>query len=72
MGKPLYFHFLLLKKTNFGYNLKNDLSETQNLATQHTDKTAELRRELEEWRTDVDAEMMQPNPDYDPTISKLP
>ena len=50
------------------YNLADDLSETKNLATTETAKVAELRRELDAWRREVGAEMMKPNPDYDPSV----
>ena len=46
------------------YNLGKDLSETTNLAKSEPAKLAELRKELETWRREVDAEMMEPNPDY--------
>jgi len=49
------------------YNLAEDLGETRNLAPEKIARTAELRRELAAWRQTVGAEMMQPNPDYDPT-----
>jgi len=48
------------------YNLANDLSETSNLAKSETAKANELRQELDAWRKEVGAEMMKPNPDYDP------
>jgi arylsulfatase A len=50
------------------YNLANDLSETQNIATTETARVDELRRELDAWRNEVGAEMMTPNPDYDPSV----
>jgi arylsulfatase A-like enzyme len=50
------------------YHLADDLSETQNLASTETAKLDELRRELDAWRKDVGAEMMKPNPDYDPGV----
>jgi arylsulfatase A-like enzyme len=50
------------------YNLADDLGETRNLAAGNSAKTAELRRALEAWRRDVGAEMMRPNPDYDPNV----
>jgi arylsulfatase A len=53
------------------YNLAADLGETRNLAATEPARTAELRRELEAWRRDVGAEMMRPNPDYDPN-AQLP
>lgn len=49
------------------YHLGDDLSETHNLATERTDLVDELRRDLDAWHQDVEAEMMKPNPDYDPT-----
>ena len=50
------------------YNLSEDLSESKNLAAEQTAKVDELRRELDAWRKDVGAEMMKPNPDYDPSM----
>lgn len=47
------------------YNLADDLSETKDLAAEQTSKVDELRRELEAWRNEVGAEMMEPNPDYE-------
>jgi arylsulfatase A len=54
------------------YNLDKDLSETTNLAKSHPEKLAELRMELEAWRAEVGAEMMRPNPDFDPTSADKP
>lgn len=48
------------------YNLAEDLSEARNLASERTDLVKELRGRLDAWRRDVGAEMMRPNPDYDP------
>ena len=53
------------------YNLADDLSETKNLAATETAKVNELRRELDAWRKEVGAEMMKPNPDYDPQREAL-
>jgi hypothetical protein len=50
------------------YNLSDDLGETRNLAAIELARTADLRRELEAWRGEVGAEMMRPNPDYDPEV----
>jgi arylsulfatase A len=49
------------------YNLANDVSERNNLAAAQPENVAELRRELDAWRKEVRAEMMKPNPDYDPS-----
>lgn len=51
------------------YNLKDDLGETRNLVEAQPALAAELRRELDAWRRSVGAEMMQPNPDYDPSAT---
>jgi hypothetical protein len=50
------------------YNLANDLSETRNLVSIETARVRELQAELDAWRKDVGAEMMKPNPDYDPGV----
>jgi len=54
------------------YNLAADLGETRNLAAAEPARLAELRRELEEWRRAVGAEMMAPNPGYDPSFQPVP
>lgn len=46
------------------FNLKEDLSETQNLAEKRPEKAAELREQLHQWRADVGAAMPSPNPDF--------
>ncbi len=46
------------------YNLKNDIGETQNLADEMPEKTAQLYKMLDHWRTSVNAMMPIPNPDY--------
>ena len=46
------------------YHLGRDLSETTNLAQKEPSKLAEMQKELEAWRKEVDAEMMEPNPDH--------
>ncbi|MEM7234237.1 MAG: sulfatase [Planctomycetota bacterium] len=51
------------------YDLETDLSETENLAERKPELTAALRKQLEAWRRDVGAQMMEPNPDYDPSRS---
>jgi hypothetical protein len=46
------------------YNLQDDLGEQNNLAAQMPAKTEQMRRMLEMWRRDVDAQDMSPNPDH--------
>ncbi len=48
------------------YHLKRDLSESKNVADQHPEKVARLRKQLHAWRDSVAAQMPVPNPDYDP------
>jgi arylsulfatase A-like enzyme len=53
------------------YNLADDLGETRNLAASNPELAGDLRSELDAWREEVGAEMMCPNPDYDPS-AQLP
>lgn len=48
------------------YNLKDDLSEQNDLAAKMPDKVKELRKLLADWRKSVDAKLATPNPNYDP------
>ena len=48
------------------YNLKSDLSETQNLAQEMPEKRDELLKLLADWRQQVKAQMPTPNPNFDP------
>ncbi len=47
------------------YDLKQDLSEKNDLAEAMPDKAAELRKALHDWRKEVGALMPEPNPDYE-------
>src|SRR3990172_3988634 len=46
------------------YNLRDDLGETNNLASKMRDKAAELHHALAAWRLSVKAQMPTRNPDY--------
>ena len=46
------------------FNLKDDIGEQDDLAKSNPEKVKELLAKLHEWRQDVDAQMMTPNPDY--------
>jgi hypothetical protein len=46
------------------YNLKEDPSESNDLATRDPDRTEKMLRTLRGWRRDIDAQMPSPNPDY--------
>ncbi len=48
------------------YNLAKDPGETTDLAAKMPEKTAELSANLNAWRQSVGAQMMKPNPNYDP------
>lgn len=48
------------------YNLGDDIAESHSLADDRPDVVDQLQRELDAWRIKVRAEMMTPNPDYDP------
>jgi arylsulfatase A len=54
------------------YNLKDDPEEQHDLSAAEPKKTAELRSELQAWRTRVGAQLPTPNPDYDPAKSTAP
>ena len=48
------------------YDLARDPKEANNLAAAQPEKAAALLKELQAWRKSVDAQMMTPNPNYDP------
>lgn len=49
------------------FNLANDGSEKQNLATQEKERVQTLRAQLHDWQKQVGAKMPMPNPKYDAT-----
>jgi arylsulfatase A-like enzyme len=52
------------------FNLRDDPTETRNLATAEPKRAAALQARLAEWRTAVGAQMPTVNPDYDPARAK--
>ena len=48
------------------YNLELDPGESNNLAPKNNELAVSLLHELQAWRRKVDADMMKPNPDYNP------
>lgn len=46
------------------YNLKDDISEQQDLSDKMPEKTIEMHNQLKQWRQDINANMPVPNPDY--------
>ncbi len=49
------------------YNLKNDLSEQNNLANARPDIASKLLAQLNNWRDEVHAQLPPTNPDFDPS-----
>ena len=53
------------------YNLKDDPSEANNLASSNPKKVQEMLQKLEKWRADFGAPIpTKKNPDYDPAFEK--
>ena len=48
------------------FNLREDISEQNDLSRAEPAKVTQLRTMLHAWRNDVSAQMMVPNPEYDP------
>ena len=46
------------------FNLKTDIGEQHDLVEIEPEKAEELQKELRDWRSAVNAQMMPPNPDY--------
>ena len=52
------------------YNLRDDISESNNLADQNPDKLKQLHEKMKKWRTDVSAPIPStPNPRYEAELS---
>lgn len=48
------------------YNVRDDISESEDLKEEYPEKTVKMRRMLHEWKLDIDAKEMSRNPHYDP------
>jgi len=46
------------------YNLRDDIGEQKDLAATMPEKAAQLRKMIHQWRKQVNAQMMKPNPRY--------
>jgi arylsulfatase A len=46
------------------FNLKKDLGEQNDISTSNPKKVHELRTKLHQWRERINAQMMEPNPNY--------
>ncbi len=49
------------------YNVREDISEADDLAARQPERTNSLRNRLHAWQKSVDAQMAYPNPNYDPS-----
>lgn len=47
------------------YNLEKDIGETRNLAQDNMEKTEALLQKLQQWKSEVNAQMPKPNPAWD-------
>ena len=47
------------------YNLRTDVSEENDVASENPDVVERLRAMLHEWLEDVEAKIPHPNPDYE-------
>ncbi len=54
------------------FDLKSDPAEGKNLAKEKPEKAADLLTKLKAWRVSVNAQMMTPNPNYEPTGQSAP
>jgi arylsulfatase A-like enzyme len=48
------------------YNLRKDIGEQNNLAKEMPERAEELSKMLSNWRNEVNAQMLTPNPNYNP------
>ena len=48
------------------YNLRHDIGETENLAASQPERASRMLRRLNDWRDDVGADPMRPNPQFAP------
>ncbi len=50
------------------FDLENDIGEQNDLSQTERKKTQQLREELNRWRKKVGAQMMKPNPKFNPNL----
>jgi arylsulfatase A len=50
------------------FNLKDDVGELKNLASQEADKAAELHKQHSAWCQEAKVQINTPNPDFDPAL----
>jgi arylsulfatase A len=54
------------------YNLKTDIGETNDLAAAQPQKAASMKKRLEEWLRETNAQIPMPNPNHDPAREREP
>ncbi|MFC1604003.1 sulfatase [Planctomycetota bacterium] len=52
------------------YNLKSDIGEQNNLAKKMPKRVEQLKKMLSDWRSEVNAQILSPNPNYNPQKAK--
>ena len=52
------------------FNLKDDISESNNLAPKETSQSSRLKKLHDDWLVSIDAQRNTPNPDFDPALFK--
>lgn len=63
-GKWKLIEFFETGRTEL-YDLESDIGETENLSGAHIRRALQLRNRLKDWRQQVGADHMMPNPQYD-------
>ena len=51
------------------FDLENDIGEQHDLSKIETEKAQMLKDKLHQWRKKVNAQMMKPNPNFDPGLN---
>ena len=54
------------------YDLEHDISESNDLSDEQPERVRHLQKVHADWRRRVDAEMPEPNPDFDPEEAAVP
>ncbi len=54
------------------YNLKSDIGEKNDLAAAQPQKAASMKKRLEEWLRETNAQIPKPNPNHDPARERQP
>ncbi len=68
------YKFILFFETERGelYNLRNDISEKDDLSEREPARASAMRRRLEQWLRETRAQLPTPNPNFDPAREREP